>query len=141
MIYATVSDMCLRYQRSKLDLLTSDKTEDGQPDDALIEVALADAGSLIDSYISARYTLPLSVVPGALAQQCCVIAWYLMNDIRATDQTVQRYKDAVSWLESVRDGKTPLGVDADTATAPDSENLAQVQSDTPVFSRKQRGFI
>ena len=99
MIYATVSDMCLRYQRSKLDLLTSDKTEDGQPDDALIDVALADAGSLIDSYISARYTLPLSVVPGALAQQCCVIAWYLMNDIRATDQTVQRYKDDVRWLE------------------------------------------
>ncbi|AVE67932.1 hypothetical protein AM351_08970 [Citrobacter koseri] len=141
MIYATVSDMCLRYQRRNLDLLTKGKTDNGQPDDALIEIALADAGAMIDSYISARYTLPLSVVPGALAQQCCVIAWYLMNDVRATEQATQRYKDAVRWLESVRDGKTPLGVDADAATAPESENLAQVQSDPPVFSRKQQGFI
>ena len=140
-MYATVSDMCLRYQRRNLDLLTSSKTEDGQPDDAIIQNALNDASALIDSYISACYTLPLSVVPGALAQQCCVIAWYYLNDMRATEQATQRYKDAVRWLESVRDGKTPLGVDADTATAPDSENLAQVVADPLVFSRKQRGFI
>lgn len=141
MTYATVSDMRKRYQRRNLDLLTRVKAESGQPDDTFIETALADASALIDSYISARHTLPLTVIPATLSQQCCVITWYYLNDQRATDQAIQRYKDAVRWLESVRDGKTPLGVDADTATAPDSENLAEVVSDRPVFSRNQKGFI
>lgn len=141
MSYATVSNMCQRYQRRNLDLLTAGKTEDNKPDDAIIQTALDDAAALIDSYISGRHTLPLSVVPGTIAQQCCVIAWYYLNDMRATEQATQRYKDALRWLESVRDGKTPLGVDAETSSAPDSENLAEVVSDAPVFSRNQRGFI
>lgn len=140
MNYATVSDMQSRYQRRNLDLLTASRSENGEPDDTMIVDALNDASAMIESYISARYTLPLSVVPPTLAQQCCVIAWYYLNDARATDQTVQRYKDAMRWLADVRDGKIPLGVD-DAGEAPASENLAQVVSDAPVFSRKQRGFI
>ncbi len=141
MIYATVSDICTRYQRRQLDMLTAVKTDSGEPDDAIAQTALDDAGALIDSYISARYTLPLSVIPGALAQACTVIAWYYLSDQRATEQTTQRYRDAIKWLESVRDGKTPLGVDASTATAPEGENLAQVVSDALVFGRNQKGFL
>ncbi|MBV4411331.1 DUF1320 family protein [Enterobacteriaceae bacterium YMB-R22] len=137
-MYATVSDMCQRYPRRNLDLLTRSKTEDGQPDDAIIQNALNDASALIDSYISARYTLPLSVAPGALAQQCCAIAWYYLNDMRATEQAAKRYEDAVRWLESVRDGKTSLGVDTDMAIAPDSGYLAQVTADPRGSSRTQR---
>ncbi len=140
MMYATVSEMASRYPRSQLDLLTASRSEDAKPDDAIIEGAITDASALIESYISARYTLPLSVVPVALARQCCVIAWYFLNETRATEQTGQRYRDAIKWLGEVRDGKIPLGVD-EAGTAPVSEDLAQVASDPAVFSRKQRGFI
>jgi phage gp36-like protein len=140
MIYATVSDMQRRFQRVELDLITARRTDNGEPDDSLIQDALNDAGAMIESYISPRYTLPLSVVPPTLARQCCVIAWYFLCDQRATEQATLNYKDAIKWLADVRDNKIPLGVD-ETGTAPASEDLAQIVSDTPVFSRKQRGFI
>lgn len=139
MSYATVADMTSRYQRSNLDRLTSGKTEDGRPDDALIVTALTDATALMDSYM-ARYTLPLTVVPATLPQVCCVIAWYYMTDMQATDQATQRYKDAIRWLESVRDGKIQLGTDA-AGSSPESEDLVEIVSDPSVFSRKQQGFI
>lgn len=140
MSYATVSQLAERYQRRNLDLLTGSRTETGDPDDSVAESALTDATALIDSYISARYTLPLSVVPATLALQCCVIAWYLLQDVSATEQTTRRYSDALKWLADVRDGKIPLGVDA-AGSAPVTEDLAEVVSDPAVFSRKQRGFI
>ncbi|HDS8578256.1 TPA: DUF1320 family protein [Klebsiella variicola] len=140
MSYATVADMVKRYQRRNLDLLTKTRTDNGQPDDSIIDAALTDATALMDSYIVARYTLPLTVVPATLPQVCGVIAWYYLNDVRATEQATQRYKDAIRWLEGVRDGKIPLGTDA-AGASPDGENLVEVSSDPVVFSRNQQGFI
>ena len=140
MTYATVAEMASRYQRRNLDLLTKTRTDNNQPDDVIIDAALADATAMMDSYIVARYTLPLTVAPATLPQVCCVIAWYFLQDTRATEQSTQRYKDAIRWLEGVRDGKIPLGTDT-AGSAPDGENRAQVVSDAPVFSRKQQGFI
>jgi phage gp36-like protein len=140
MTYATVAEMASRYQRRNLDLLTKSRSDNNQPDDAIIVDALGDATALMDSYIVARYTLPLSVAPATLPQVCCVIAWYYLNDIRATEQATQRYKDAIRWLEGVRDGKIPLGTDT-TGAAPEGENLVEIVSDPSVFSRKQQGFI
>ncbi|ENL7643804.1 DUF1320 family protein, partial [Enterobacter hormaechei] len=57
------------------------------------------------------------------------------------EQITATYRDTVRWLEQVRDGKTDPGVESRTAASPDGENLVQVQSDAPVFSRKQKGFI
>ncbi|EHR0128405.1 DUF1320 family protein, partial [Escherichia coli] len=57
------------------------------------------------------------------------------------EQITAAYRDTVRWLEQVRDGKTDPGVESRTAASPDGENLVQVQSDAPVFSRKQKGFI
>ncbi|EKN4769615.1 DUF1320 family protein [Yersinia enterocolitica] len=140
MSYATLDDMVKRYRRSSLDALTSDKTDLGEPDDSLVEQALQDARALIDSYISPRYPLPLSVVPAALTRVCCDIAFYYLCDAQATEQCTQRYKDAVKWLHDVLNEKLPLGTDAHGAE-PVSENLVEVKSDTAVFSRNQRGFI
>lgn len=140
MTYATVAEMASRYQRRNLDLLTKSRSDNNQPDDAIIVDALGDATALMDSYIVARYTLPLSVAPATLPQVCCVIAWYFLQDTRATEQSTQRYKDAIRWLEGVRDGKIPLGTDT-TGAAPEGENLVEIVSDPSVFSRKQQGFI
>ncbi|WP_428997735.1 phage protein Gp36 family protein, partial [Pseudomonas aeruginosa] len=51
MNYATVNDLCARYTRTRLDILTRPKTADGQPDDAVAEQALADASAFIDGYL------------------------------------------------------------------------------------------
>lgn len=140
MSYASIDDMVKRYQRSNLDKLTADKSDNFEPNDALITQALQDASALIDSYISPRYQLPLSVVPTTLARVCCDIAFYYLCDEQATEQCTQRYKDAIKWLGVVLDGKLPLGADVH-GVEPVSENLVEVQSDPAIFSRRQKGFI
>ncbi|EHD0905211.1 DUF1320 domain-containing protein, partial [Escherichia coli] len=102
---------------------------------------LADASAFIDGYLAARFVLPLTVVPSLLKRQCCVVAWFYLNESQPTEQITATYRDTVRWLEQVRDGKTDPGVESRTAASPDGENLVQVQSDAPVFSRKQKGFI
>ncbi|EAA8719432.1 DUF1320 domain-containing protein [Salmonella enterica subsp. enterica serovar Abaetetuba] len=138
MIYATRDDMAHRYNQDTLAQLM--QTLPGQEDTGLLDNALADASALIDSYISARYTLPLSSVPLALTQQCCAIAFYYLNTVRATEQTRKRYEDALRWLEGIRDGKTPLGV-AQDSSAPESCDLPEMQSEVAVFTRDQKGFV
>lgn len=61
--------------------------------------ALSDASTLMDSFIAARYALPLWVAPSVLKQHAGTLAFYYLNDERATEQTRQRYQDALRWLE------------------------------------------
>ncbi|MGX5053120.1 gp436 family protein [Enterobacter asburiae] len=81
------------------------------PDDARIARHLQSASDRIDSYLGARYTLPLVDVPGALRDYCCDIARYLLtgNEHQCTEEIRLRYEDAVSWLKRVADGKITLG--------------------------------
>lgn len=139
MNYATEADMRDRYRDSLLNNLLS-RVGIAEPDTDKLNRALTDASALIESYLSARYTLPLSVIPRLLVQHCCTIAFYYLNDERATEQTTQRYKDALRWLAEVKNGSLPLGVDEDNS-APESSDLPQMSSEFSVFARSQKGFI
>ncbi|ENY6053762.1 DUF1320 domain-containing protein, partial [Escherichia coli] len=92
MNYATVNDLCARYTRTRLDILTRPKTADGQSDDAVAEQALADASAFIDGYLAARFVLPLTVVPSLLKRQCCVVAWFYLNESQPTEQITAAYR-------------------------------------------------
>ena len=76
--------------------------------------ALTDAAALIDSYLSRRYLLPLTVTPQVLIPYALDIARYRLDRIRDREDVRQRYEDAIKWLESVRDGKCFLGTDVAT---------------------------
>lgn len=76
--------------------------------------ALLDGAALIDSYLSRRYQLPLTVVPQVLIPYALDIARYRLDRIRNREDVRKRYEDAIKWLESVRDGKCFLGTDVAT---------------------------
>lgn len=137
MMYASAQDMRDRYDN--LDMLLLQPDSDA-PNEKKLTQALTDAGALIDSYLSAKYTLPLAVVPQVLAQHCCAIAFYYLLDQQATDQARDRYRDALTWLREVKSGSIPIGVD-EAGGAPESDDLPQMQSEAPVFGRSQKGFI
>ncbi|WP_048797109.1 MULTISPECIES: gp436 family protein [Serratia] len=140
MNYATAADLRERYG-DKVDTLIEVKTPEGfLPDERKLDQALMDASALIDSYLSGRYLLPLSVVPRVLMQQCCTIAYYYLNDERATDQVVQRYKDALRWLADVKRGEIAIGTDSDDRV-PESGDLPVVYAEKAVFGRNQKGFV
>ncbi|EDQ1450488.1 DUF1320 family protein [Salmonella enterica] len=137
MMYASAQDMRDRYDN--LDTLLFQPDSD-TPNEKKLAQALSDAGALADSYLSAKYSLPLAVVPQVLVQHCCAIAFYYLCDQQAADQVRDRYRDALTWLREVKNGSIPIGVD-ETGSAPESDDLPQMQAEAPVFGRNQKGFI
>ncbi|EBC0308844.1 DUF1320 domain-containing protein [Salmonella enterica] len=137
MMYASAQDMRDRYDN--LDTLLFQPDSD-TPNEKKLAQALSDAGALADSYLSAKYSLPLAVVPQVLVQHCCAIAFYYLCDQQAADQVRDRYRDAMTWLREVKNGSIPIGVD-ETGSAPESDDLPQMQAEAPVFGRNQKGFI
>ncbi|EOF5314835.1 gp436 family protein [Salmonella enterica] len=137
MLYASAQDMRDRYDN--LDALLFQPGSD-TPNEKKLMQALNDAGALADSYLSAKYALPLAVVPQVLVQHCCAIAFYYLCDQQATDQARDRYREALTWLREVKSGSIPVGVD-EAGSAPASDDLPQMQAEAPVFGRNQKGFI
>jgi phage gp36-like protein len=64
-MYATPTDLLNRLDLRHLVELADDDG-DGQPDTAVLEACIADADSVIDSCLRARYLVPLSPVPPLL---------------------------------------------------------------------------
>ncbi|EIJ4087853.1 DUF1320 family protein [Salmonella enterica] len=137
MLYASAQDMRDRYSNLD-DLLRQPGTDD--LNERKLTQALNDAGALADSYLSAKYTLPLAVVPQVLVQHCCAIAFYYLCDQQPSDQARDRYREALTWLREVKNDSIPVGVD-EAGSAPESDDLPQMQAEAPVFGRNQKGFI
>ncbi|EGB7927102.1 DUF1320 domain-containing protein [Salmonella enterica] len=137
MLYASAQDMRDRYGNLD-DLLRQPGTDD--LNERKLTQALNDAGALVDSYLSAKYTLPLAVVPQVLVQHCCTVAFYYLCDEQPSEQARDRYREALTWLREVKNGGIPIGVD-ETGSAPESDDLPQMQAEAPVFGRNQKGFI
>lgn len=130
MTYATSSDMTAQFGSREVVALT-DRDDDGVIDAAVMASALAQASAEIDTYLVGRYTLPLANTFPMLTIYCCDIARYRLSgsDVAEVETTRNRYKDAIRFLESVRDGKTRLGADTGGAAATEQARIAVVGSD------------
>ncbi|EAS8628849.1 DUF1320 domain-containing protein [Salmonella enterica subsp. enterica] len=137
MLYASAKDMRDRYGNLD-DLLRQPGTDD--LNERKLTQALNDAGALVDSYLLAKYSLPLAVVPQVLVQHCCTVAFYYLCDEQPSEQARDRYREALTWLREVKNGGISIGVD-ETGSAPESDDLPQMQAEAPVFGRNQKGFI
>jgi phage gp36-like protein len=133
MAYATQQDLIERFGLDEITQI-SDETGAGAIDAGRIAQALADSGAKIDSYIGARYTLPLSSIPAGLNQLACDIARYLLARL-PTDEMRRRYDDALRWLTKVATGEFGLGIDNAGAT-PAEFGGAAIRADRRVFDRE-----
>lgn len=70
--YATAQDILDRY--AHVGVLLSRLTEEGEPDTAPLQSALAEAGSEIDAALRGRYALPLNTIPPILKRIAVDIA-------------------------------------------------------------------
>jgi phage gp36-like protein len=139
MAYASEADIIDLHGTELLDLL-ADKTGDGVRDAAAIARALDDAGSLIDGYLSQRYTLPLPQVPALLKTICIDIALYRLasNPALLSDDARRRYDDALRFLRDIGAGKAALGLPAvndGAASEADGAQIVLIESGARVFSR------
>jgi phage gp36-like protein len=96
--YCSESEFVLRFGQEELDALIASGTG------RTYTAAAADADGLIDSYIGARYALPLASTPAiVLAIASDLTRWELYEE-KPTEEVEARRKFALEQLEQIRDG-------------------------------------
>ena len=106
--YATQADIATLYGANAL--VVADHNRDGIVDSAAVTRALTSASDEIDTYLAARYTLPLTEVPGFLKTLAVDIALYrlaLSADVLSEEHR-KRYEDALGHLKRIAEGKAAL---------------------------------
>jgi phage gp36-like protein len=133
MPYATQQQATDRYGADAL-LVIADRDGDGVIDADVLDQALADASAEIDTYLAARYQLPLATVPEVLVRLCVDITVYRLaaDADMATDERRKRYEDAVALLVRISKGDVSLGL---PVPPPSSNGVVSVTSQPRRFGR------
>ena len=109
--YATVADVRARYDNAFIDRIIWD--DDAEvADEMKMTRALEDATSEIDSYLTAKYSVPLDPVPHLVMRMCVDIAMYhtAVTAAKMTEQLGERYKGWVAHLLNIAKGVLGLGI-------------------------------
>ena len=130
MAYATPDQVKERRGADALLLLTD--RGGGAADDGALERALEDASAEIDTWLAAKYDLPLSGTPAVLTRLAADIAVYRLavGADRRIDEHRVRYDDAVALLKRIAKGEASLGL-----TSPGPPSRAFVSSQPRRFTR------
>jgi phage gp36-like protein len=141
MPYCARADLVERYGATEFAQLT-DQTAAQSTVDALIAKACEEASSLVDSYVSARYTVPLAPVPTIVRSWACAIARRILwHDRAKPDGAVYlAYQDAISMLKDVAKGTTRLPDSTGTLPA-DSGGSLQVVTSDKIFTDELLGYM
>lgn len=132
MPYATQDDLIQRFGYEELIQLT-DRAQIGQIDRAAVSKALADAHSKIESYLAARYAVPVTPAPDLLEGLACDIARFHLHGKAADEAVRQAYEDALRVLKDLADGRAVLvGAAPAPSGAVPAASAGSVRVDAPV---------
>lgn len=99
-----------------------------------------DSDSLINSYLSGRYTLPLSTTPGVIRTIALDIYRYKLGHNAQEEDVRQRYEDALKQLTDIAKGLMNLGLD-DGTEAPLPGSPAFYTPERVFSAETLRGFV
>lgn len=118
-MYLTLDDLKAVIPEEVIIALTDDGGV-GTLGTAELDKAIAGACSEIDSYLSARYPVPLTTVPENIRDIACDITAYRLYKRRQEELSDTRraaYKDALKVLTDIRDGKQILQIPETTSSS------------------------
>lgn len=110
--YCTPDDLIQRFGATEVAQLVP--LAPGMEDTEAVQRACDDATDIVNGYLAARHTLPLSSVPRILNRLTLAIARYelhLGGDRQPTEQVKQNRDDAIAFLKDVAAGRADLGID------------------------------
>lgn len=139
-MYATVKDFVLRIGEFQTIQLT-DRDREGVVNESVLTIALSDSTSQIDGYLSARYRLPLPIIPQNLTRICCDLTRYRlvsMSEVTITDEIITRYKLSLKELEDLAAGKISLGIDIEDDQQSDGNVVMFTNPNNRIFGRDNR---
>ncbi|MBO7412919.1 MAG: DUF1320 domain-containing protein [Fibrobacter sp.] len=115
MNYCTVEDVKGHVPDARLVEVTDDThpNSSGSIQTAIVEKMIGESSDLIDAYIGRRFRLPLPGIPSVLKSICVDLTIYNLYE-RVTEMNVPegmqlRYKNAVSLLKDIAEGKASIG--------------------------------
>ena len=132
MPYATKQDIIDRHGEDVL-YRVADRDGDDILEERVVNEALADATEEINTYLAARYPLPLVSVPPIAKRLCIDIAVYHMSGDLVTEQQENRYDNAVKLLKSIAKGDASLGLPA--PDQPTSNEETRVSAPSKMFGK------
>lgn len=150
MSYCTLDDLKKAMSEASIIQCTDDEAlgptalDPDDPEQAAImdriNGAISDADELIDGYLRGRYILPLTSTPKLLTR-CALdlVSFYLYGrrlDLEMPDSMQMRYKNALKLLESIRDGKISIGIEAADGNVEPGEYKTNKTSSDKLFSKK-----
>lgn len=140
MNYCTLEDIRGHVPEARLVEITDDTHPNatGSVNEVVVDKAIAESSNVIDAYIGKRFKLPLPGIPSVLRTICIDLSIYNLyervTELNVSDGMQLRYKNAVSLLKDIADGKASIG---DVPEEVDiSENGFKMSSTTsqPIFS-------
>ena len=137
MAYCTQEDITKRIGEADLAAL-ADYDADGAADDDAVAAAIGDANSLIDSYLSVRFTVPVTPLPDVLLARAVNLAVYFLRLRRdsATEDARRQYEDDLAWLREIVAGEVSLGIEP-SATESDRAPSVRYESQRRLFGRDE----
>ncbi len=138
-MYATIEDMLKRFGEAEINAIAG--AEKGAIDEDKVKTALNDAEELINAYVGAKHSLPLSVVPQSLKRICCNLARYFLYVEVKPEELEKTYEKDIAFLKDIARGVVVLE-HSETGTMPkQSDDVVYTGTSARLFSHKQmKGF-
>lgn len=133
MAYATQTNLVERFTEDEIAQVADDGL--GGIDATKVARALADADGEIDSYLRARYAVPIASPPAEVVNAACNIARYRLHDDAATEDIRRRYEDVRAWLRDVSKGAASIDAPATGSDASSSDDLTGGERNATAVSR------
>jgi phage gp36-like protein len=136
MAYVTQAELVTRFGTEELTQLT-DRADTGAPDAGVVSAHIADAESVVDSYIGQRVQLPMAAadIPPSLKSAAARVARYFLWGDRAPEHVRKGYEDSIAWLKDISTGRAGLGVDAQGEAAAAAVSMeAELTSEDRLFT-------
>jgi Mu-like prophage protein gp36 len=119
MNYCTYEDIQGHIPEARLVEVTDDLAPNatGEVKVDIVEKAIKESSTLIDSYVRKRFPRPFQSVPEVLRMVCVDLTIYNLYE-RVTEMNISegmklRYNNAIALLQRIADGKQDIGVDPD----------------------------
>lgn len=106
-MYASLDDLIERAGETEI-LQIADRDGDGIADPEVIDAALGHADNKINSWVGVKYRIPLTVVPDIVRSWAVSIARYYLHRYERPEYVADDYKDAMSDLKAVAEGKAAV---------------------------------
>lgn len=147
MNYCTYEDIQGHIPEARLVEVTDDLAPNasGEVKVAIVEKAIKESSTLIDSYVRKRFPRPFQSVPEVLRMICIDLSIYNLyervTELNITDGMKLRYDNAIKLLIRIANGEQDIGVDSDESVTETGFSVASKLDGGPaMFSLSSMRF-